>query len=85
MNEADTIILTDDEGEEHEFMVVDVLEVDGREYVILLPLDDEGDEEEAVVFRLDVDESGEEILCEIDDDAEWEAVEKAWEKAVAEK
>ena len=85
MNEADTIILTDDEGEEHEFMVVDLLKVEGKEYVILLPLDDEDDEAEAVVFRLDVDEAGDEVLCEIEDDAEWEAVEKAWEKAVAEK
>ena len=83
MNEADTIVLRDEEGEEHEFMVVDFLEVGEREYVILLPLDDEVEEGEAVVFRLDVDDQGEEVLCEIEDDEEWEAVEKAWEKAVA--
>jgi uncharacterized protein YrzB (UPF0473 family) len=83
VNEADTIVLRDEEGEEHEFMVVDFLEVGEREYVILLPLDDEVEEGEAVVFRLDVDDQGEEVLCEIEDDEEWEAVEKAWEKAVA--
>ncbi|MGB9886872.1 MAG: DUF1292 domain-containing protein [Moorellales bacterium] len=85
MNESDTIVLMDDEGEEHEFMVVDFLEVGEKEYVVLLPLDEEEEEDEgeAVVFRLELDEQGEEVLREIEDDEEWEAVERAWEKAMA--
>jgi uncharacterized protein YrzB (UPF0473 family) len=86
VNESDTIVLMDDEGQEHEFMVVDFLEVGEKEYVVLLPLDEEEEEDEgeAIVFRLELDEQGEEVLREIEDDEEWGAVERAWEKAMAE-
>ena len=47
--EAGIITLVDDEGVEHEFEVADVLELDGSEYIALIPADyeeDEGDDGE---------------------------------------
>ncbi|NPV70723.1 MAG: DUF1292 domain-containing protein [Firmicutes bacterium] len=86
----DTIVLKDEDGEEHEFSVVDVIEVDGKEYAILLPMDHELDqgadiediEEGAVIFRVESDGKGEEVLVEIDDDDEWERVAGAWEEII---
>ena len=52
--EDEIITLTDEEGKEHEFVVVDVIEVSDKEYAILLPIDTEDDEEaEAVILRLE--------------------------------
>ena len=43
----DIIVLTDEEGAEHEFQVVDYFNVDEKEYAILLPMNDfEEDDEE---------------------------------------
>lgn len=83
----DTILLSDENGKEHKFRVVDMLEVDGQEYAILLPADEEDldiDEEgTAIVLRLEQDENGDQVLCEIDSDEEWAAVEQAWDEAIA--
>ncbi len=82
----DVVVLTDEDGAEHEFTVVDVIEVGDKEYAILLPMDqepDEEDEEEAVILRVE-HEDGEDVLVEIDDDDEWERVAEAWEEIVDE-
>jgi uncharacterized protein YrzB (UPF0473 family) len=83
--DEDKVVLTDEEGNEHEFFVVDVLELKGNEYVILLPAE-AGDEEEdeAIILKVGVDENGEEVYFDIEDDAEWEAVAKAWEEMMEE-
>jgi uncharacterized protein YrzB (UPF0473 family) len=78
-----TIVLLDEEGKEFEFHVVDVIEVDGSEYAILLPADEDVPEE-AEVLRIDKDESGQEILVQVEDDEEWERVAQAWEELVNE-
>ncbi|WP_227765899.1 DUF1292 domain-containing protein [Zhaonella formicivorans] len=78
----DIIILQDEDGNDHEFSIVDVLELDDNKYAILLPTDEEMDE--AVILKIDVDENGDEILFEIEDDEEWEAVARAWEKLLEE-
>jgi len=75
-NGESTVILTDEEGQEHEFNLIDVVKVAGKEYAILQPVD----EEEAIILRFDVDESGNEILCEIEDDEEWEQVADTWQE-----
>jgi putative Holliday junction resolvase len=79
----DVVVLTDEDGEEHEFTVVDVIEVDGNDYAVLLPMGQEhgeGEEEEAVILRVESDDEGEDILVEIEDDDEWERVAEAWEE-----
>ena len=76
------VILMDEDGAEHEFEVLDILEVDGAEYAILFPMD-EGDNEdevdEAIILQIGIDENGEEILYEIEDDEEWEKVADAYD------
>ncbi len=77
----DVITLIDEEGEEHEFTVLDILEVDGTEYAILVPVGDEEQEDEVVIFKFTEDDGGSEILVEIEDD-EWEKVADAWQEKV---
>ncbi len=81
-----TVVLTDEEGNEHEFMVVDILEVEGSEYAILLPMtgDEVQEEEEAIILKIETDEEGEELLVSIEDDNEWDKVAQAWEEMLAE-
>jgi uncharacterized protein YrzB (UPF0473 family) len=76
------VVLMDEEGVEHEFEVLDILEVDGAEYAILFPVeegDNEDEADEAIILKIGVDENGEEILYEIEDDEEWEKVADAYD------
>jgi uncharacterized protein YrzB (UPF0473 family) len=81
-DQVESFILVDDEGVEHEFVLVDVIEVDGQEYAILDPVsDDDSDEEsDAVVLKIGKDDKGEDILFDIEDDDEWEKVVDAWQE-----
>nr|PZN72309.1 MAG: DUF1292 domain-containing protein [Bacillota bacterium] len=79
-HEDEIIVLTDEEGNEHKFAIVQVLTVDGKDYAILLPIEDDGMEgDEAVIMRFD-EEDGEEILVEIEDEEEFDRVADAWEE-----
>ena len=81
-HEHDEIItLIDKNGEEKDFTVIDILEMDGSEYAILLPVDEESDE--AIILKFAEDEEGNEILVDIEDDEEWEKVADAWEEMMA--
>lgn len=79
-NEIDNeniITLLDDDDNPIDFEVIEMLEIEGKRYAFLLPLNDEeqdSDEDEAVIFRIDEGEDGEEIFAYIEDDAEWEMV-----------
>lgn len=75
----ENLVLIDDEGNEHEFEIVDIMEVEGNRYVIMLPLGEELlEEEEAVVMKIILDEEGEEVFADIESDEEWDKVEKAY-------
>lgn len=75
-----TVVLEDEDGNERTFHIVDVIEVDRREYAVLVPEDDpEGD---GVILRIEEDEDGEEYLVDIDDDEEWNRVVQAYESLV---
>lgn len=84
--EFDTVVLTDDEGKEHEFLHLDTLEVDGSTYFVLMPASEEDVEdeeaEEAIILKLEKDADGGEMLLDIEDDEEWEKVADAWESLV---
>ncbi|AQS60497.1 DUF1292 domain-containing protein [Desulforamulus ferrireducens] len=81
MAEQDEVItLIDEDGAEHDFTVIDVIEVEGSEYAILLPVADDSDE--AVILKFANDEDGNEILVDIESDEEWEKVADAWEEMV---
>lgn len=78
----DIITLTDDEGKEYTFEVLDAIETDEARYLALLPqyedpksmLDDSG---ELVIVKA-IEEDGEEYFCEIEDDDEYETVADAF-------
>ena len=74
--EEEIITLTDDEGKEHDFILIDILKVDETDYAILLPSDDENDE--AIILKIIADDEGNETLVEIEEDEEWEKVADAW-------
>ncbi len=86
---TDIIILVDEEGNEHDFALVDRFPVDLKEYAILVPVvyleEDEEDtidlEDDAFIFRIDLDE-GEEILIEVEDEFEWNQVAMVWEERI---
>jgi len=66
--EQDWIVLVDDDGQEYRYSLERVVELEEKKFVILVPETQENpDEEEAHVFRLDTDETGEEILVDVDD------------------
>lgn len=71
--EADLITLVDDEGQEHEFEVLDTLETDEGVFMALVPTRQNPEEvaEEAETYYIFevVEEDGEEQLQEVEDDA----------------
>ena len=71
MNEMNENIITllDEDGQEVQFEVCLTLEAEGKEYAILLPLD----EDVALVFRIDSDENGD-ILVPLEDEEEYQIV-----------
>jgi uncharacterized protein YrzB (UPF0473 family) len=75
--ESDTIMLKDENGEEHEFEVLGIVDVDEFEYAILYPLDST-DEDEAIAFRIEKD-GDEETLVIVDDEEELRRVQEVWE------
>lgn len=72
--DEDLITLLDEDGVEHEFSLVEVLEVDQRRYAVLQPLSGGAESETAVIFRMEDD-----TLITIEDDAEFERVRQAFE------
>ena len=79
--EMEYITVVDDDGREHVFELFTVLEVDGKEYAVLYPVDEDedDDEPEAIILRIETDEDGEETLVDIEDEEEWNRVVAAWE------
>jgi uncharacterized protein YrzB (UPF0473 family) len=88
VDQNENVVLVDENGEEHEFALIDVIEVDGEEYAILEPLeaDEDADEDqpEAIILKIGQDENGEEILYDIEDDDEWEMVAQKWQEMIEE-
>lgn len=73
--ETNWITLVDEDGHEHRFNLLNVLEVDGLKYAVMLPeVPEEEEDEEAVIFRIDTDEAGEDVLVDIEDDEEFAKV-----------
>ncbi len=77
----DVLILIDEEEQEHPFQMIDMVEVDGSQYAVLVPLEEGSDEEEAIILKIVVDENGEEVLYDIEDDEEWEKVVDIWNES----
>ncbi len=65
--------LTDEEGNEHEFVLLMCDEVDGKTYYAMAP-NDEPDSEEYVILRAEEESEDDVSLVSIDDDDEFERV-----------
>lgn len=66
------IVLNDEEGNEVEFEFLDVVELDGKEYIVLLPVE-EIENGEVVIFRVEGTEDDETYIG-LEDEAEAERV-----------
>ncbi len=68
--------LTDEDGNELNFMLLASLEVEGVEYKAMIPVNEDGEEEsdEYVILRSGVDEDGEPILETIEEDEEFDRI-----------
>ncbi|MGI6227169.1 MAG: DUF1292 domain-containing protein [Peptococcales bacterium] len=80
--ELGIVTLVDEEGNEHDFAFVDSIEVDGAQYAILSPMEEDEESEEAIILKIGQDENGDDILFDIDDDEEWEKVADAWQEMI---
>lgn len=81
-NDVISIALTDEEGNEIEFEVVTKLDIEDKEYVIVVPKDEDTDE--AIALRIDKDEDGNDIMVTVDDENEFDIVAEAYETLFAE-
>ena len=80
-NESITVTLTLDNDEELECAVLGIFEADSRDYIALLPLDENGDDEDSQVYLYRYIDNGEEEepgLENILDDAEFELASNAF-------
>ena len=66
------IVLNDETGAEVQFEFLDLVELDGEEYVVLLPVDEAENEEEAgevIILKVeDTDDEEEESYVSVDDE-----------------
>ena len=70
-----TVTLTLDDGTVQECAVLTIFPVDGRDYIALLPLDENGENEDGEVYLYRYDNStGSPVLDNIESDEEYDAV-----------
>ena len=71
LEEENIIVLNDENGKEVRFEFLDLIEYDGEEYVVLLPVIEEGEEDsgEVVILKLEeMDSEEEESYVSVDDE-----------------
>ncbi|MBE6825692.1 MAG: DUF1292 domain-containing protein [Oscillospiraceae bacterium] len=71
--------LTDEEGVEHEFELMDVMEVDGNTYYALVPYSEDPEaaleeDTELVILKAGADDDGVDFLTTIDNDEEYDRI-----------
>lgn len=76
--EREFFTLTDEEGTEVEFELIDTVEYNGVTYFAMIPADAEHTEadgfQEYVILKTEKDEDGEDMLVTLDDDEEFDNV-----------
>lgn len=78
LNDNPNIVnLIDEDGYETPFEIILTLEAEGKEYAILMPLE-ENEDEEALIFRIEKDSEGD-VLVAIDNDEEYQIVVDVYE------
>ena len=62
------IVLNDEDGNEDKFEFLDLIELDGEEYIVLLPTEDDDEDGEVVILKVeDTDSEDEESYVSVDD------------------
>lgn len=81
------ITLTDENGNDIDFLLLDVFEYEGADYMVLMPLTDEdGEEDEEELFFLRAEKTDEgEVYSSIEDEALLNAIADAYEKEFIQK
>ena len=71
----DFVSVTDDEGNEFELEHLGTLEYNGQDYMAFVPADmDEDDEDFGMILLKVIEQDGEQLLADIDDEQELNAV-----------
>lgn len=75
----DLVVLIDEDGEEVEFEHLDTIEMNGSEYVVLLPADESEEEEdqeidEVIILKIEHNAEGEDSFLTVEDEDELNAV-----------
>ena len=83
----DIVTVVDDEGNQHEFEIVDAIETDDGRYVALVPVYDNpsdliNDDGELVILTVK-EENGEDLLLPIEDDDKFEEIAEIFEERLA--
>lgn len=86
-DEDSFITLTDEDGNEVDFLLLDVMEYEGSDYMVLMPLTDEdGDEDEEALFFLHVEKTDEgEVYSSVEDETLLTAIADVYEKELIRK
>ncbi len=79
----DIVTLSDDDGKEYTFEVLDAIETDTGRYLAMLPVFDDpqkslDDSGELVIVKVGDEENGDEYYYEIEDDDEYETIADAF-------
>ena len=81
MDKNEQIVLTDENGVEEAYQMVDMVTYEGSDYVVLLPVDEKEAEEGFVILRVeDNGTSDTDDYCDVEDDAVLDAVFEAFKK-----
>jgi uncharacterized protein YrzB (UPF0473 family) len=76
--EDDFITLTDEDGKDTNFLLLDVVEYEGDDYMVMMPADDEeaenDDEEDGVLILKVVHEAEEDVYVGVEDESILDAV-----------
>ena len=80
------LVLVDEDGIEHLFELLAELEIENDKYRVLVPwmkkMRNMMKRREVVILKVIIDEEGNELLSDIDDETEWEMVVEAWQELV---
>lgn len=79
-----TVTLTLDDGKELECVVLTIFPAGDKEYIALLPMEDEEEEGEVYLYRYTEDEDGLPNLENIEDDEEYDIVADAFDELLDE-
>lgn len=77
-NDVSSLMLEDEKGDKVKFQVVTKFDIEDREYIIVVPEENE-DSKEAIVLKIVEEEDGREAFITVEDDEEFNQVSEVYE------